>query len=96
VSDKLNATAATVVGYRDMYFWSGRAESTDPYEIKLYYVMSRPIYDDVSAYDAFLNDNHLKRTKDLDVKKNVIYNYSEISSKKNKLIVVTELSKIKI
>jgi len=71
VSNKLNdsdAVACVAIGYRHMdSCWSGRIESKNPYEIKLYYDMDRLIYDDVSAYDACLNDNHLKEgTKELD------------------------------
>jgi hypothetical protein len=71
VSDKLNQTEASAcveIGYRHMdSCWSGRIESKDPYEIKIYYDMNRLIYDDVYAYDACLNDNHLKEgTKELD------------------------------
>ncbi|MGA9841157.1 MAG: hypothetical protein WBQ25_02470 [Nitrososphaeraceae archaeon] len=70
VSSKLNesdASACVAIGYRHMYScWGGRIESKDQ-DIKLYYDMTRLIYDDVYAYDACLNDNHLKEgTKDLD------------------------------
>ena len=71
VSDKLNETQAVAcvqIGYRHMdSCWGGRIDSKDPYEIKLYYDMNRLIYDDVSAYDACITDNHLKEgTKELD------------------------------
>jgi hypothetical protein len=64
VSSKLNASdasACVAIEYHHMYScWSGRIESKDPYVTKIYYDMDRLIYDDVYAYDACLNDNHLK------------------------------------
>jgi len=64
VSSKLNASdasACVAIEYRHMYScWSGRIESKNPYVTKIYYDMDRLIYGDVYAYDACLNDNHLK------------------------------------
>jgi hypothetical protein len=71
VSDRLNASDATAcvrVGYNNWYSCAGTGDhSWDLFIPNIHYNMDRLIYDDISAFDACINEHHLKEgTKDFD------------------------------
>jgi hypothetical protein len=64
VSDRLNASDATAcvrVGYNNWYSCGGTGDhSWDSFIPNIHYNMNRLIHDDVSAFDACINEYHLK------------------------------------
>ena len=64
VSDRPNASDATAcvrVGYNNWYSCGGTGDhSWDSFIPNIHYNMNRLIHDDVSAFDACINEHHLK------------------------------------